>query len=131
MNIFSPKSMNIFGRKKERSQGYVSSGGGGSVAVSQNPGAAETETGPGQRLGAMGAKIRNSRSLQSLEVATMDGVRHMVDTATNMGGSMVSRYIMGQPMRIGRKEKLFLALTGYGTFMYAWSQFSCQSNTGK
>ena len=87
--------MNIFRRKKERSQGYVSSsGGGGSVAVSQHPGAAETETGPGQRLGAMGAKIRNSRSLQSLEVATMDGVRHIVDTATNMGGSMVSRYIM-------------------------------------
>ena len=50
----------------------------------------------GQRLGALGAKIRNSRSLQSLEVATMDGVRQMVDTATNMGGSMVSRYIMGE-----------------------------------
>ena len=64
------------------------------MAVSQHPGAAETETGPGQRLGAMGAKIRNSRSLQSLEVATMDGVRNIVDTATNMGGSMVSRYIM-------------------------------------
>ena len=84
--------MNIFRRKKERSQGYVSSGG--SVSVSQNPNA-ETEEGPGQRLGALGAKIRNSRSLQSLEVATMDGVRQMVDTATNMGGSMVSRYIMG------------------------------------
>ena len=52
--------------------------------------------GPGQRLGALGAKIRNSRSLQSLEVATMDGVRQMVDTATNMGGSMVSRYIRGK-----------------------------------
>ena len=86
--------MNIFRRKKERSQGsYVSSGG--SVSVSQNPNA-ETEEGPGQRLGALGAKIRNSRSLQSLEEATMDGVRQMVDTATNMGGSMVSRYIMGK-----------------------------------
>ena len=64
------------------------------MSVSQNPNA-ETELGPGQRLGALGAKIRNSRSLQSLEVATMDGVRQMVDTATNMGGSMVSRYIRG------------------------------------
>ena len=88
--------MNIFRRKKERNQGYVSSGGGGAVTVSQNPNA-ETESGSGgQRLGALGAKIRNSRSLQSLEVATMDGVRQMVDTATNMGGSMVSRYIMGK-----------------------------------
>ena len=86
--------MNISRRKKERNQGYVSSGGGGAVTVSQNPNA-ETESGSGQRLGALGAKIRNSRSLQSLEVATMDGVRQMVDTATNMGGSMVSRYIMG------------------------------------
>ena len=65
------------------------------MSVSQNPNA-ETELGPGQRLGALGAKIRNSRSLQSLEVATMDGVRQMVDTATNMGGSMVSRYIRGK-----------------------------------
>ena len=64
------------------------------MSVSQNPNA-ETESGPGQRLGALGAKIRNSRSLQSLEVATMDGVRQMVDTATNMGGSMVSRYTGG------------------------------------
>ena len=88
--------MNISRRKKERNQGYVSSGGGGAVTVSQNPNA-ETESGSGgQRLGALGAKIRNSRSLQSLEVATMDGVRQMVDTATNMGGSMVSRYIMGE-----------------------------------
>jgi len=84
----------MYRRKKERNQGYVSSGGGGAVTVSQNPNA-ETESGSGQRLGALGAKIRNSRSLQSLEVATMDGVRQMVDTATNMGGSMVSRYIMG------------------------------------
>ena len=82
--------------RMSRHSGRGSSGGGGSVAVSQHPGAAETETGPGQRLGAMGAKIRNSRSLQSLEVATMDGVRHIVDTATNMGGNMVSRYIMGE-----------------------------------
>ena len=84
--------MNISRRKKERNQGYVSSGGGGAVTVSQNPNAETGSGGGGQRLGALGAKIRNSRSLQSLEVATMDGVRQMVDTATNMGGSMVSRY---------------------------------------
>ena len=39
----------------------------------------------------LGAKIRNSRSLQSLEVATLDGVRSMVDTAQNMGETMRSR----------------------------------------
>ena len=45
-----------------------------------------------QSLGGLGAKIRNSRSLQSLEVATLDGVRSMVDTAQNMGETMRSRY---------------------------------------
>ena len=104
--------MNISRRKKERNQGYVSSGGGGAVTVSQNPNA-ETESGSGgQRLGALGAKIRNSRSLQSLEVATMDGVRQMVDTATNMGGSMVSRYIMSSNTQnhgelVGRRNWLY------------------------
>ena len=35
--------------------------------------------------------------------------------------------------RIKRREKLFLTLKGYGTFMYAWKPLSpsCPSNTGK
>ena len=35
--------------------------------------------------------------------------------------------------RIRRRERLFLALKGHGTFMYAWNQFThtCPGNTGK
>ena len=65
-------------RKKERQQGSQ-------VASSQGQEEARSR---GQGLG---AKIRNSRSLQSLEVATLDGVRSMVDTAQNMGETMRSR----------------------------------------
>ena len=79
--------MNICRRKKERREGYVSSGG--AMSVSQDPAAEER---PAHRLEALGSKIKNSRSLQSLEVATMDSVRQLVDTATNMGGSMVRVY---------------------------------------
>ena len=74
-------------RKKERQQGSQ-------VASSQGQEEARSR---GQGLG---AKIRNSRSLQSLEVATLDGVRSMVDTAQNMGETMRSRYNLELPLNI-------------------------------
>ena len=43
-------------------------------------------------LGAMGSKIKNSKSLQSLEVATMDNIRSIVDRATNIGENMINKY---------------------------------------
>ena len=57
-----------------------------------------------QSLGGLGAKIRNSRSLQSLEVATLDGVRSMVDTAQNMGETMRSRYNLERPLTFAEFE---------------------------
>ena len=88
-NLIRDLSLNCeyFRRKKERQQGSQ-------VASSQGQEEARSR---GQGLG---AKIRNSRSLQSLEVATLDGVRSMVDTAQNMGETMRSRYNLELPLNI-------------------------------
>ena len=59
--------------------------------VSQNPNP-EDARGPMQTLGVLGSRIKNSKSLQSLEVVVEDNIRQMVDTATNMGESMKSKY---------------------------------------
>ena len=59
--------------------------------VSQNPNP-EDGRGPMQTLGVLGSRIKNSKSLQSLEVVVEDNIRQMVDTATNMGESMKSKY---------------------------------------
>ena len=87
-----------FRRKKERQQGSQ-------VASSQGQEEARSG-GTVQSLGGLGAKIRNSRSLQSLEVATLDGVRSMVDTAQNMGETMRSRYNLERPLTFAKYEVL-------------------------
>ena len=59
--------------------------------VSQNPNP-DDGRGAMQSIGVIGSIIKNSKSLQSLEVALEDNIRQIVDTATNMGESMKSRY---------------------------------------
>ena len=91
----------IFRRKKERSQvngsRYVSGNG---IEVSHNPNVM-------QSINDLGSKIKNSKSLQSLEVVTLDNIRHIVDSATNMGESMKSRYGSRAELQNRRKYDKF------------------------
>ena len=62
------------------------------TGISQNPNAADDFRGAIDSIGAIGSKIRNSKSLQSLEVATKDNIRNIVDSAANIGESMINKY---------------------------------------
>ena len=63
----------------------------GGSTVSQFPQGGQ-DGGPLQSLGMIGAKIRNSRSLQNLEVSTLDNLRHIVDTTTSAAGNIRHKY---------------------------------------
>ena len=43
-------------------------------------------------LGAIGTKIRNSKSLQNLEVATLDNLRQIVDTTSSAAENLKHKY---------------------------------------
>ena len=60
-----------------------------------------------QSISDLGSKIKNSKSLQSLEVVTLDNIRHIVDSATNMGESMKSRYGSRAELQNRRKYDKF------------------------
>ena len=62
------------------------------TGISQHPNAADDFRGAIDSIGAIGSKIRNSKSLQSLEVATKDNIRNIVDSAANIGESMINKY---------------------------------------
>ena len=48
--------------------------------------------GPLQSLGMIGAKIRNSKSLQNLEVATLDNFRQIVDSTASAAENLKHKY---------------------------------------
>ena len=62
--------------------------------VSQSPHGVQDISNPGalHSLGIIGAKIRNSKSLQNLEVATLDNFRQIVDTTSTAAGNLKHRY---------------------------------------
>ena len=65
---------------------------GASVSQSPHGDLDSHNTGPLHSLGIIGAKIRNSRSLQNLEVSTLDNIRHIVDTTTSAAGNLKHKY---------------------------------------
>ena len=62
--------------------------------VSQSPlGPQEPPSGGAlHSLGAIGTKIRNSKSLQNLEVATLDNLRQIVDTTSSAAENLKHKY---------------------------------------
>merc|ERR1711976_54277 len=77
----------MYRKKKQRNDARTVTTG-----ISQHPNAADDFRGAIDSIGAIGSKIRNSKSLQSLEVATKDNIRNIVDSAANIGESMINKY---------------------------------------
>ena len=70
--------------------GYSASGPG----FSESPHGFQDNSSGGalQSLGMIGAKIRNSKSLQNLEVATLDNFRQIVDSTASAAENLKHKY---------------------------------------
>ena len=70
--------------------GYSASGPG----FSESPHGFQDNSSAGalQSLGMIGAKIRNSKSLQNLEVATLDNFRQIVDSTASAAENLKHKY---------------------------------------
>eukprot|EP00092_Neocalanus_flemingeri_P032247 GFUD01035054.1.p1 GENE.GFUD01035054.1~~GFUD01035054.1.p1 ORF type:complete len:188 (-),score=62.32 GFUD01035054.1:142-705(-) len=61
--------------------------------------------GPLQSIGMLGARLKSSKSLQNLEIATKDSLKQVVDRTTNMGENMKHKYGSRMDMSRGRYDK--------------------------